>query len=74
MASQLAPLNVLRGAAFIAVAVLVFACMDAMSKHLATAYNVPLVVALRYFGNLVLLVAIVLLGATYGQQFIYFQF
>lgn len=58
MASQLAPLNVLRGAAFIAVAVLVFACMDAMTKHLATAYNVPLVVALRYFGNLVLLVAI----------------
>ena len=58
MASQLAPLNVLRGAAFVAVAVLVFACMDAMTKHLATAYNVPLVVATRYFGNLVLLVAI----------------
>jgi drug/metabolite transporter (DMT)-like permease len=58
MTSQLAPLNVLRGAAFIAVAVLVFACMDAMTKHLATAYNVPLVVAMRYFGNLVLLVAI----------------
>lgn len=58
MTSHLAPLNVLRGAGFIALAVLVFACMDSMTKHLATAYNVPLVVALRYIGNLVLLVAI----------------
>jgi drug/metabolite transporter (DMT)-like permease len=58
MTSHLAPVNVLRGAGFIALAVLVFACMDAMTKHLATAYSVPLVMALRYIGNLVLLVAI----------------
>jgi drug/metabolite transporter (DMT)-like permease len=44
--------------ALIAAAVLVFAGMDATTKHLATTWNVPLVIALRYFGNLALLLAI----------------
>lgn len=53
-----APTNILRGMALVASAVRVFADMDATTKHLATAWNVPLVVALRYIGNLFLLVAI----------------
>ena len=52
------PTNVLRGMALVAMAVLVFAGMDATTKHLAATYNVPLIVALRYIGNLSLLVAI----------------
>ena len=42
----------------IAGAVAVFACLDAMTKHLATAWNVPLVVAMRYIVNLLALAAI----------------
>ncbi len=47
-----------RGVLLIMAAVLVFACMDAVTKHLAMRYNAPLVVAVRYVGNLLLLVAI----------------
>ena len=53
-----APTNILRGMALVASAVLVFASMDATTKHLAMTWNVPLVVAMRYIGNLVLLVAV----------------
>ena len=42
----------------IAGAVAVFACVDAMTKHLATAWNVPLVVAMRYIVNVLALAAI----------------
>jgi drug/metabolite transporter (DMT)-like permease len=52
------PTNILRGMALVAMAVLVFAGMDATTKHLATTWNVPLVVAVRYIGNLVLLLAV----------------
>ena len=51
-----APTNVLRGMALVGGAVLVFASMDATTKHLAASYNVPLIVALHYIGNLALLV------------------
>jgi drug/metabolite transporter (DMT)-like permease len=46
------------GVALIALAVAVFACGDAMTKHLATAWNVPLVVAIRYIVNAIALAAI----------------
>lgn len=52
------PRNAVRGAVFVAIATLIFACMDATTKHLAVGYNVALVVAIRYFGNLILLIAI----------------
>jgi drug/metabolite transporter (DMT)-like permease len=48
----------LRGVLLIMAAVLVFACMDAATKHMATRYNVPMVVAIRYIVNLGLLVVI----------------
>ena len=39
-------------------ALFLFACMDATTKHLAQTYNVPLIVAVRYAVNLMLMVAI----------------
>jgi drug/metabolite transporter (DMT)-like permease len=50
--------SALRGVLLIMAAVLVFACMDAVTKHLAMRYNAPLVVAVRYIVNLLLLIAI----------------
>jgi drug/metabolite transporter (DMT)-like permease len=46
------------GVGYIAMAVAVFACVDAMTKHLATSWNVPLVVAVRYIVNVFALAAI----------------
>ncbi len=48
----------LKGIMLIALAVAVFACVDAMTKHLATSWNVPLVVAARYIVNVLALAAI----------------
>ncbi len=48
----------LKGVLLIAIAVAVFACVDAMTKHLASDWNVPLVVAMRYIINVVALAAI----------------
>jgi drug/metabolite transporter (DMT)-like permease len=48
----------LLGVLLIVCAVAVFACVDAMTKHLATAWNVPLVVAARYIVNVLALAAI----------------
>lgn len=48
----------LLGVFLIVCAVAVFACVDAMTKHLSTAWNVPLVVAARYIVNAVALAAI----------------
>lgn len=50
--------DILRGMALVALATLVFAAMDSTTKHLAASWNVPLIVAIRYFGNLVLLAAV----------------
>lgn len=47
-----------RGAVLMALAVLLFACMDVTTKHMALTYAVPLIVFMRYAGNLVLLLAI----------------
>ena len=49
-----------------AIAVLVFACMDATTKHMTAIYAVPLVVAVRYAGNLVLMLAI--FGPSQGRK------
>ena len=57
--------NPLKGVLLVMAAVLVFACMDSTTKHLATRYNVPLVVALRYLVNLGLL--ILFWGPKYGR-------
>lgn len=45
----------LQGALLVAVAVLLFSCMDSLTKHMASAYPAVLVVAMRYLGNLVFL-------------------
>ncbi|MGB8818606.1 MAG: DMT family transporter, partial [Rhizobiaceae bacterium] len=50
--------NHLLGVILIACAVAVFACVDAMTKYLATGWNVPLVVAVRYIVNVLALAAI----------------
>jgi drug/metabolite transporter (DMT)-like permease len=61
----------LRGVLLIMAAVLVFACMDAATKHMATRYNVPMVVAIRYIVNLGLLAA--LLGPRLGRGLYFTQ-
>lgn len=48
----------MRGVLLIAAAVFLFACMDTTSKYLSATYAVPLVVAARYIGNLLLMVLI----------------
>lgn len=48
----------LRGVLLVLAAVFVFACMDSTTKHLATGWNAPLVVAVRYIGNLAVILAI----------------
>jgi drug/metabolite transporter (DMT)-like permease len=45
-----------------------FACMDTTTKYLAATYNVPMIVAVRYLGNLLLMVA--LLGPTHRQELV----
>jgi drug/metabolite transporter (DMT)-like permease len=50
--------NPLLGVLLIVCAVAVFSCVDAMTKHLASAWNVPLVVAVRYGVNVAALAAI----------------
>lgn len=47
-----------KGAALMALAVLFFACMDVTTKHMALTYAVPMIVFLRYAGNLVFLLAV----------------
>jgi drug/metabolite transporter (DMT)-like permease len=58
----------LRGALLFVVGLLLFACMDTTTKYLAAHYNVPLIVAIRYIGNLLLMV--VLLAPTHGQELV----
>ena len=47
-----------RGVLLVLLAVLLFACMDTMGKHLMTKFNVPLVAMVRYVLNLMLILAI----------------
>lgn len=52
----------LRGVLHVLAAVVLFACMDTAGKFLMTKYNVPLVAAVRYGLNLVILVALMAPG------------
>lgn len=47
-----------RGALLFVTSLLLFACMDTTTKYLAVHYDVPLIVAVRYLGNLLLMVAL----------------
>jgi drug/metabolite transporter (DMT)-like permease len=49
----------LKAALFMALAVFLFSCMDVLTKHMTATYPAPLVVAGRYAGNLLLLLALV---------------
>ena len=57
-----------RGALLFILGLLLFACMDTTTKYLAARHEVPLIVAVRYIGNLLLMVA--LLAPTHGRQLV----
>ena len=61
----------LRGALLVVTALLLFACMDATTKYLAATREVPLIVAVRYVGNLLLMV--MLLSPTHGRELLHTQ-
>lgn len=63
--------NPLRGVAFFTLGVLLFACMDTSAKYLVSRYDVPVVVAARYIGNLLLMSA--LLAPRYGKEMVQTQ-
>lgn len=56
----------IRGALLCVTALALFACMDTTTKFLAERYDVPLLVAVRYLGNLLLMVLV--LGPAYGRR------
>ena len=58
----------LRGTLLFVTALLLFACMDATTKYLAASHAVPLIVAVRYIGNLSLMV--VLLAPTHAREMV----
>jgi drug/metabolite transporter (DMT)-like permease len=58
----------MRGIILFACGVLVLACMDATTKYLVTSYEAPLVVAVRYVVNCVLMIAV--LGPSYGIRLV----
>lgn len=58
----------LLGAFMLTLGLFLFACMDATTKHLAETYNVPLIVAVRYAVNLLLM--LVLLGPRQGRKLV----
>jgi drug/metabolite transporter (DMT)-like permease len=58
----------LRGMLLFACGVLVLACMDTTTKYLAARYQVPLIVAVRYVVNCLLMVA--MLGPAYGARLV----
>jgi drug/metabolite transporter (DMT)-like permease len=68
MSNALQPGNALKGIILVVLATTAFAVADVITKHLTMLYAVPLVVALRYLVNLVLLV--ITLGPRYGRTLI----
>jgi drug/metabolite transporter (DMT)-like permease len=56
----------LRGALLCISALLLFACMDTTTKYLAERHEIPLIMAARYLGNLLLMLAI--LGPSHGRR------
>lgn len=59
------------GLLLIMAALLLFACMDSTTKFLATRYNVPLVVAVRYIVHCLLM--LVLLAPSQGKRLVHTQ-
>jgi drug/metabolite transporter (DMT)-like permease len=57
-----------RGALLCVSALALFACLDTTTKYLAQSHAVPLIVGVRYLGNLLLMVAF--LGPTHGRQMV----
>jgi drug/metabolite transporter (DMT)-like permease len=57
-----------QGVILFACALLLFACMDTTTKYLATYYNVPLVVAIRYITHCLMMVA--LLAPSQGMRLV----
>ena len=55
----------LRGALLCVAALALFACMDATTKYLSQMHEVPLIVGVRFLGNLLLMT--VLFGPTHGR-------
>jgi drug/metabolite transporter (DMT)-like permease len=58
----------IRGALLCIASLALFACLDTTTKYLTQTHAVPLIVGVRYLGNLVLMTA--LLGPTHGRQMI----
>lgn len=57
-----------RGAVLCVMALALFACMDTITKYLAQTHPVPLIVAARYLGNLVLMLGF--LVPAHGRQMV----
>lgn len=57
-----------RGALLCLAALALFACLDTTTKYLTQTHAVPLIVGVRYLGNLLLMVAF--LGPTHGRQMV----
>jgi drug/metabolite transporter (DMT)-like permease len=57
-----------RGALLCIASLALFACLDTTTKYLTQTHAVPLIVGVRYLGNLLLMVAF--LGPTHGRQMI----
>jgi drug/metabolite transporter (DMT)-like permease len=57
-----------RGALLCIAALALFACLDTTTKYLTQTHAVPLIVGVRYLGNLLLMAAF--LGPTHGRQMI----
>ncbi|AXQ31345.1 DMT family transporter [Solimonas sp. K1W22B-7] len=58
----------LRGVLLFMLGVFLFACMDSSTKYLVSHYDVPLVVAIRYIGNFLLMV--ILLTPSHGKALV----
>ena len=58
----------LRGALLCIASLALFACLDTTTKYLTQTHAVPLIVGVRYLGNLLLMVAF--LGPTHGRQMV----
>jgi drug/metabolite transporter (DMT)-like permease len=57
-----------RGALLCIGALALFACLDTTTKYLTQTHAVPLIVGVRYLGNLLLMIAF--LGPTHGRQMV----
>jgi drug/metabolite transporter (DMT)-like permease len=56
----------MRGALLFILGLFLFACMDTTTKYLTASYNVPMIVAVRYIGNALLM--ILLFAPSHGRK------